>query len=55
MIDFFVDMTKSTSGVLVDGTHYPKAWSAIVLFSMIIYVAAYASGVSPHLFITDKL
>lgn len=55
-IDFLsVDMTKSTAGVLVDGTHYPTGWSAIVLFSMIVYVASYASGVSLHSLIADKL
>lgn len=50
----FKDMTRSTGGVLVDGTHYPTGWSAVVLFSMIVYVASYASGVSLHSFITDK-
>jgi MFS transporter, SP family, solute carrier family 2 (myo-inositol transporter), member 13 len=38
------DLTKDTGGNLVDGTHYSTAWSAIVLLSMIIFVASYATG-----------
>ncbi|KAF9446461.1 general substrate transporter [Macrolepiota fuliginosa MF-IS2] len=37
-------MTKSTGDVLVAGTEYSKAWSAIVLLSMILFVASYATG-----------
>lgn len=37
-------MTKKTGGDLVDGTEYAKGWSAIVLLSMIIFVASYATG-----------
>ncbi|KAG9079576.1 myo-inositol transporter [Ceratobasidium sp. UAMH 11750] len=40
----FYFLTKKTGGVLVDGSEYPKSWSALVLFSMIVYVAAYATG-----------
>lgn len=38
------DLTKKTAGVLVDGTKYPRSWSAIVLLSQIFYVASYAIG-----------
>ena len=37
-------MTRHTGGTLVDGTQYSTAWSAIVLLSMIFYVASYATG-----------
>ncbi|KDQ17790.1 hypothetical protein BOTBODRAFT_29944 [Botryobasidium botryosum FD-172 SS1] len=37
-------LTRKTNGDLIDGTSYPRAWSAIVLLSMIIYVASYAIG-----------
>jgi len=37
-------MTKHTGNVLVTGAHYSHAWSAVVLMSMIIFVASYASG-----------
>ncbi|KIJ64915.1 hypothetical protein HYDPIDRAFT_181661 [Hydnomerulius pinastri MD-312] len=37
-------MTKNTGGNLTSGAHYPQAWSAIVLLSMIIFVASYATG-----------
>ncbi|KAF8064869.1 general substrate transporter [Lyophyllum atratum] len=37
-------LTKKTGGDLVDGTQYSTAWSAIVLISMIIFVASYATG-----------
>ena len=33
-----------TNSQLVDGTKYPESWSAIVLLSMIIFVASYATG-----------
>ena len=39
-----VDLTKHTGGTLVDGAQYSTAWSAIVLLSMIFYVASYATG-----------
>lgn len=39
-----VDLTKKTGGNLVDGTEYSKVWSAIVLLSMIVFVASYATG-----------
>ena len=39
-----VDLTKKTGGNLVDGTEYSRAWSAIVLLSMIVFVASYAAG-----------
>ncbi|KAF8609784.1 general substrate transporter [Ceratobasidium sp. AG-I] len=42
-ISFFY-LTKKTGGVLVDGTDYPTTWSSLVLFSMIVYVASYATG-----------
>lgn len=37
-------LTRKTNGVLVDGTDYPKSWSVLVLFSMVCYVASYATG-----------
>ncbi|GLB39549.1 putative major facilitator superfamily, sugar transporter (TC 2.A.1.1) family protein [Lyophyllum shimeji] len=37
-------LTRKTGGDLVDGTKYSTAWSAIVLVSMIIFVASYATG-----------
>ncbi|KAF8452813.1 general substrate transporter [Boletus edulis BED1] len=37
-------LTKHTGNVLVTGEHYSQTWSAIVLLSMIIFVASYASG-----------
>ncbi|CUA76594.1 Myo-inositol transporter 2 [Saccharomyces cerevisiae S288c] [Rhizoctonia solani] len=37
-------LTKSTRGVLVEGTDYPKTWSSLVLFSMVFYIASYATG-----------
>ncbi|KAF9555505.1 general substrate transporter [Agrocybe pediades] len=42
-ISFFY-MTKKTGGALIDGTEYSRAWSAIVLLSMIVFVASYATG-----------
>ena len=39
-----IDLTKKTGGNLVDGTDYSKAWSAIVLLSMIIFVVSFATG-----------
>lgn len=48
---FFTDLvnsssvlTKKTNGTLIDGTHYSTVWSAIVLLSMIVFVASYATG-----------
>lgn len=40
----FTDMTVRTGGQLVSGTDYSKTWSAIILVSMIFYVASYATG-----------
>jgi MFS transporter, SP family, solute carrier family 2 (myo-inositol transporter), member 13 len=37
-------MTLKTGGNLVDGSDYSKTWSGIILASMIIYVASYATG-----------
>jgi len=37
-------LTKNTGNVLVDGAQYSTTWSALVLFSMIIFVASYATG-----------
>ncbi|KAI0029264.1 general substrate transporter [Vararia minispora EC-137] len=37
-------LTRSTNGALVDGTSYPHSWSGVVLFSMILFVASYATG-----------
>ncbi|KAG5730846.1 Myo-inositol transporter 1 [Termitomyces sp. T112] len=37
-------LTRKTGGNLIDGTQYSTAWSAIVLVSMIVFVASYATG-----------
>jgi len=37
-------MTEHTGNVLVTGAHYSQTWSSVVLLSMIIFVASYASG-----------
>ncbi|KAF9237131.1 general substrate transporter [Melanogaster broomeanus] len=37
-------MTRNTGGNLVAGTNYSQTWSAIVLLSMMIFVASYATG-----------
>jgi SP family myo-inositol transporter-like MFS transporter 13 len=37
-------LTEMTGGVLVDGTSYPKTWTTLVLLSMIVYVAGFATG-----------
>ncbi|KJA23746.1 hypothetical protein HYPSUDRAFT_39576 [Hypholoma sublateritium FD-334 SS-4] len=37
-------LTKKTGGDLVDGTTYSTTWSALVLLSMILFVASYAAG-----------
>ncbi|KAN0136498.1 MFS sugar transporter [Lactarius tabidus] len=37
-------MTRNTGNILVDGTHYSRGWSGVVLFSMIAFVASYATG-----------
>ncbi|PAV17927.1 general substrate transporter [Pyrrhoderma noxium] len=37
-------LTTSTGNILVDGSSYPKSWSGVVLASMIIFVASYATG-----------
>ena len=34
----------STGGVLVDGSSYPKSWSGVVVASIIIFVASFATG-----------
>ena len=41
---FCLDLTRKTGGDLIEGTKYPLSWSAIVLVSMIVYVASYATG-----------
>ncbi|KZT65007.1 general substrate transporter [Daedalea quercina L-15889] len=37
-------MTQKTGGQLIEDSNYPKAWSIIILISMIFYVASYATG-----------
>ena len=37
-------LTKNTGNTLVDGAKYSNTWSALVLVSMIIFVASYATG-----------
>ncbi|THH19543.1 hypothetical protein EW146_g1641 [Bondarzewia mesenterica] len=37
-------LTRKTGGMLVDGTKYDHSWSSVVLFSMIAFVASYATG-----------
>jgi SP family myo-inositol transporter-like MFS transporter 13 len=37
-------MTLHTGGDLVDGVSYSRSWSAVILLSMIIFVASYATG-----------
>ncbi|KAK0499128.1 general substrate transporter [Armillaria luteobubalina] len=37
-------LTIKTGGDLIEGSGYPHSWSAIVLLSMIIFVASYATG-----------
>jgi len=37
-------MTVKTGNLLVEGASYSKSWSAIILLSMIIFVASYATG-----------
>ncbi|KAH9947864.1 general substrate transporter [Amylocystis lapponica] len=37
-------LTRKTDGQLILGSDYPRSWSAIVLLSMIFYVASYATG-----------
>ncbi|KAK0199325.1 general substrate transporter [Desarmillaria ectypa] len=37
-------LTINTGGNLIKGSDYPNSWSAIVLLSMIIFVASYATG-----------
>ncbi|KAH9034686.1 general substrate transporter [Lactarius pseudohatsudake] len=38
-------LTRNTGNVLVDGTRYSHGWSGAVLFSMIVFVASYATGI----------
>ncbi|KAG6896154.1 hypothetical protein C0992_009946 [Termitomyces sp. T32_za158] len=40
----FYYLTRRTGGNLIDGTQYSTTWSAIVLVSMIVFVASYATG-----------
>lgn len=37
-------MTVKTGNSLMEGASYSKSWSAIILLSMIIFVASYATG-----------
>ena len=37
-------LTRKTGGALIDGTQYSTTWSALVLLSMILFVASYATG-----------
>jgi len=37
-------MTVKTGNLLMEGASYSKSWSAIILLSMIIFVASYATG-----------
>ncbi|KAL4066247.1 general substrate transporter [Scleroderma yunnanense] len=37
-------MTIHTGGNLIAGVHYPHGWAGVVLLSMIIFVALYATG-----------
>ena len=41
--------TEHAGNALLTGEHYTQVWSAIVLLSMIIFVASYASGREPAL------
>ncbi|KAK8864166.1 hypothetical protein IAR55_001412 [Kwoniella newhampshirensis] len=41
---FFHYLTRTTGGILVKGSHYPKSFSVLVLLSMLLYVAGYATG-----------
>ncbi|GMK54291.1 hypothetical protein CspeluHIS016_0108770 [Cutaneotrichosporon spelunceum] len=41
---FFSQLTRDTGGVLVPGTDYPRNVSLLVLLSMMVFVAAYATG-----------
>src|SRR6266702_674131 len=38
-------LTRNTGNVVVDGMHYSHGWSSLVLFSMIAFVASYATGI----------
>lgn len=37
-------MTIKSGNILMEGASYSKAWSGIILFSMIVFVASYATG-----------
>ncbi|KIY72073.1 general substrate transporter [Cylindrobasidium torrendii FP15055 ss-10] len=37
-------LTRKTHGALIENSNYPSSWSGLVLFSMIFYVASYATG-----------
>ncbi|TXT11754.1 uncharacterized protein COLE_02164 [Cutaneotrichosporon oleaginosum] len=41
---FFGQLTHDTGGILVPGTEYPRAQALLVLVSMMLFVAAYATG-----------
>ncbi|WVF71779.1 hypothetical protein IAT40_006587 [Kwoniella sp. CBS 6097] len=41
---FLHALTSSTGGLLVEGADYPRTTALCVLFSMLIYVAGYATG-----------
>ncbi|WVQ99118.1 hypothetical protein IAU59_006250 [Kwoniella sp. CBS 9459] len=44
-ISFFLHvLTSQTGGVLVEGADYPRSTALCVLFSMVVYVAGYATG-----------
>lgn len=38
------DLTLSTNGILIENHDYPRSLSILVLFSMLLYVAGYATG-----------
>jgi SP family myo-inositol transporter-like MFS transporter 13 len=39
-----LELTRDTGGVLVPGTDYPRSQALLVLVSMMLFVAAYATG-----------
>lgn len=41
---FFKYLTLSTNGILIENHDYPRSLSILVLFSMLLYVAGYATG-----------
>ncbi|OCF39359.1 MFS transporter, SP family, solute carrier family 2 (myo-inositol transporter), member 13 [Kwoniella heveanensis CBS 569] len=45
LISFYLNrLTSQTGGVLVEGSDYPRSMALCVLFSMLLYVAGYATG-----------